>query len=125
MSNNIYKTTEFVPQISSGEGPEEIHQEIGSKKRINHQTDDVVVGNLRQPTSVDSSSLQRWQQQQHYENILQKITMRNPLFAHLEGRNIIIHHVYQIILCVVVELLHHYWVVDTVVDCWTLPTATN
>ena len=57
--------------------------------------------------------------------MMQKITMRNPLFAHLEGRDIIIHHVYQIILCVVVELLHHYWIVDTVVDCWTLPTVTN
>ena len=61
MSNNIYNATD-VPQSSSDEGPEKIHQEKGSKKRFNnHQTEDVVVGNLHQPTSEYNSS--RRQQQ--------------------------------------------------------------
>ena len=72
MSNNFYNATE-VPQNSSGEGPEKIPQEKGSKKRINnHQTDDDNLHQDDKPTSeCDPSSLQRWQQQQqqHYENI--------------------------------------------------------
>ena len=69
MSDNIYNATD-VPQSSSDEVPEKIHQEKGSKKRFNnHQTEDVVVGNnLHQPTSEYNSS--RWQQQQHYEDKL-------------------------------------------------------
>lgn len=75
MSNNIYKTTKFVRQ-SSEEGPEKTHQEKGSKKRINTaKTADV--GNLHQtdkPTSEydDSSSLQRWQQQDYEDKLLQQ-----------------------------------------------------
>ena len=56
MSNNIYNATD-VP-FSSGEGPEKIHQEKGSKKRINHHQTDDVVGNLHQdnqPTSEYNS----------------------------------------------------------------------
>jgi len=74
MSNKIYNATDG-PR-SSEEDPEKIHQEKGSKKRINTgKIDDV--GNLHQtdkPTSEydDSSSSQRWQQQDYEDILLQQ-----------------------------------------------------